>query len=161
MKPQTPPEQEAVACETLVVHATGDPYAPLELQVSTLDPEHVACPGAHVPEQTPLTHVWFTQAVPFCQAPVLSHVCGCVPEAHCSAPGVHDPEQTPPTHAWFVHDVAFCHVPLALHVCGCWPLHCFCVGAHTPEQTPATHVWFEHSEPLFVQAPALVHVCGC
>jgi hypothetical protein len=93
--------------------------------------------------------------------PVLSHVCGCVPELHFSAPGAHDPVQLPPTHAWLVHAVAFCHVPLVLHVCGCCPLHCFCVGAHTPVQAPATHVWFEHADPVFDQAPALVQVCGC
>lgn len=161
MKPHTPPEQDAAAFFTVVVHATGDPYVPLDVHVSTLDPEHVVCVGAHWPVHTPLTQVWFTHAVPFCHVPVLSHVCGCVPELHCSAPGVHTPVQLPPTHAWLVHAVAFCHVPLVLHVCGCWPLHCVCVGAHTPVQTPATQVWFEHAVPVFDQVPELVHVCGC
>ena len=66
----------------MVVQAVGEPNVPVELQLSTLDPEQVVCPGAHWPVQAPLTHVWLLQAVPFCHVPVLSHVCGCVPEAH-------------------------------------------------------------------------------
>jgi hypothetical protein len=47
VKPHTPPEQDADALFTLVVHATGDPYVPLAVHVSTLAPEHVVCVGAH------------------------------------------------------------------------------------------------------------------
>jgi hypothetical protein len=31
---------------------------PVALQVCGVLPEQFVCPGAHVPEQTPLTHVW-------------------------------------------------------------------------------------------------------
>ncbi|MGH7732572.1 MAG: hypothetical protein ACREOE_02440 [Gemmatimonadales bacterium] len=142
MKPHTPPEQDAVACATLVEHAVGEPNVPLAVQLSVLDPEHVVWPGAHWPVQTPLTHVWLLHAVPFCHVPVLSQVCGWVPEVHWSPPGVQEPVQLPPTQAWLVQAVAFCHAPVLLQVCGCWPLHCFCPGAHTPVQRPvlATHV---------------------
>jgi hypothetical protein len=62
VKPHAPALHVAVAFATPVVHATGEPHAPLALHVSRLLPEHVVWLGAQEPWQAPLTHVWFTQA---------------------------------------------------------------------------------------------------
>jgi hypothetical protein len=54
-------------------------------------------PGAHVPEHAPPLHT-FMQAVPFCQTPIESQVCGTRP-LHCFAPGEQTPVHAPETHA--------------------------------------------------------------
>jgi hypothetical protein len=93
-----PFEHAGFAFETLVVHPLAEPQDPLAVQLSTLVPEHVVwpgthpaallhvpfvwqvstpfpeqvvCPGAHEPVHEPPTHAWFTQAVAFCQLPLV------------------------------------------------------------------------------------------
>lgn len=106
------------ACATLVVHAVpGVAHWPLGLQLSTFVPEHVVCPGAHTPEQTPAAHVWATHADAPLHVPSDWQVTTpLLEDAHCVCPGAHTPVHPPETQAWLLHPVAFCHVPLVLQL---------------------------------------------
>ena len=94
-------------------------------------------PAAHAP-QAPMTQVVPPpHAVPACQAPFASHVCGTSP-THCFAPGTHAPPQTPAAHTYGQFG-AFSHTPALVHVCGAVSLHCFVPGVQAPAQVPAVH----------------------
>ena len=84
----------------------------------------------HDPPLQALTH-----AVPFCQVPVASHVCGTFP-LQPFVPGVHTPVHAPATHAWFVHAAAVPHCPDALQVWTPLPEHCFAPGVQMPTHVP-------------------------
>ncbi len=75
-----PPEHAGDAFAGAEVHATGEPHAPPAAHVSTPEPEHVVCEGAHTPEQAPLAHVWFTHAEAALQAPFDWHDSTPLPE---------------------------------------------------------------------------------
>ncbi len=163
-KVHAPPEQAGDALATLVVQAVAEPHAPFAAQLSTLEPEHVVCPGAHTPVH-PLVpeHVWFTQADAPLHVPLDWQVSALLPE-HIICPGAHTPVHAPETQAWLLQAVAFCQVPVVLHVWGwVWLLHCVCPCAQTPWHAPETHVSLslEHAAPLFCQAPLVPQVCGC
>jgi hypothetical protein len=81
-KLHAPLAQTGVADATLVVHATGFAHEPVDEQLSMLVPEHVVCPGAQTPEQTPLAQVELTHAVAALQVPLAPHVSTPLPE-HC------------------------------------------------------------------------------
>jgi hypothetical protein len=72
----------------------------------------------HIPALQTLGH-----AVPLCQVPVLSQVCGVFAAAHWIDVGVHIPVHTPPSEHTYAHGAPVTHWPLA-HVCGALPTHC-------------------------------------
>ncbi len=74
-----------------------------------------------MPVHEPLKHVWFVQAVAFCQVPVVLHVCGCEELAHWVWPGPHTPWQLPPTHVVLAEhaEPLFPSVPVELQISGC------------------------------------------
>lgn len=83
-------------------------------------------------------------ALPLCQAPFESHVCG-TRLLHCLVPGVHTPWQAPPTHAWFEHVTGALQVPLELHVCTPLFEHCVVPGTQTPVHAPFTQADATHA----------------
>jgi hypothetical protein len=102
------PEHTPLAHAELL-QATGDPQAPVPLQVSTPLPLHCVDPGEHDPVQAPPTHAVFTQVDGAPHAPVGLQVDTplsdppSAPDAHSVAPGEHTPwhEAVPtgPPHA--------------------------------------------------------------
>jgi hypothetical protein len=97
----------------------------------------------------------------FCQVPVASQVCGCMP-LHCFAPGVQTPVQAPPAQTYWQAAPVFCQAPFASQVCGCRLLHCLAVGVQTPAQVPVAFAQtYGQAVPVFCQAPFASQVCGC
>jgi hypothetical protein len=135
---------------------------PDALHDCTRFPRHCVSPGAHEPEHTPSTHVWFEHAVPLVQLPFELHVCGVLP-VHCTWFGAHVPVQAPATHVWLTHAAAVPHWPLAPHVSTALPEHFVVPAAHTPEQVPAMHVWSTHppaSQPVVASEVGRVTASG-
>jgi hypothetical protein len=106
------------------------------------------CPGAHVPTQAPLTHVWLVHGtgVPHCPPPL--HVWTPLPE-HCFWVGVQEPVQTPPTHVPLAQGPGAPYWPQPPHVSRSAPEHDaepgVQAGADAHEQAPqvqvAVQVW--------------------
>jgi hypothetical protein len=130
------------------MHGVAAPHVPVAVQAETPFAWHSVWPGAHVPVQTPPTHVWFTQATGAPHTPLSVQVCTPLFE-HWIAPGaqtVHAPFQH--TGVDPAHVVWLCQLPAALQIWVTLPEHCAWPAAHTPVQVPPTQVWLtQHAEP--------------
>ena len=51
----------------------------------------------------------------FCQVPVSSQVCGCVPEPHCRSPGLQVPAHAPALQTYGHTEPLFCQLPPTSH----------------------------------------------
>lgn len=137
---QAPFWQVGVGCAQVVTFV----HVPVLLHVCVVLPLQFTWPGAHTPEQAPLTHVWFTHADGAPQFPPL-HTSMSLGATHWDWPGAHTPVHAPFVQVWFTHAVVDPHVPLAWHVCTPLPEHCVWPGVHEPEHAPDTHAALEHA----------------
>jgi hypothetical protein len=90
-----PVTQSGVGC----AHAIASCQAPLVLQVCVVLTLQFVWPGAHWPEQMPLTQVWLVHATPFPHVPPVVHVWTSLPVAeHVVWFGAHTPVHRPFMH---------------------------------------------------------------
>lgn len=104
-----------------------------------------------MPVQLPvvLSHT-YGHGVPFCQVPVMLHVCG-VKFEHCLVVGTHTPVQAVPMQTKG-HDIVSWKVPVPSHVCSVLPRHVVAPGVQVPVQLPVAqtnmHTWSPPQLPV-------------